>query len=117
MKTRLDHVSASESGDYYQVLFEGEEDGEGAYLLMQRQFEDPDGGLCYLESHDEDYTGHFKVVRAALGRKRLCLELGRKDAAEVEVTFKTGEQNYHEVARIMRIMIPCLEVVETKDAC
>ena len=43
MKIRLDHASASESGDYFQVLFESEEDGEGEYLLIQRQFEDRDG--------------------------------------------------------------------------
>jgi hypothetical protein len=69
MKIRLDHVSASESGDYFQVLFESEEDGEGEYLLIQRQFEDPDDARCYIEAHDEDYIGHFKVVRASLARK------------------------------------------------
>lgn len=117
MKIRLDHVSASESGDYYQVLFEAEEDGDGAYVLIQRQFEDPDGGLCYVEAHDEAYIGHFKVVRAALDRNRFCLELPRREAAEVEVTFKATDRNYNDVVRIMRIMIPCIEVVDTKDAC
>ena len=116
MKTRLDHVSASESGDYYQVLFKAEKDG-AAYLLIQRQFEDPDRGFCYLESHDQDYIGHFKVVRARLERNRFCLKLGRKGAAEIEVTFRTTERNYKDIARIMRIMIPCLEVMETKDTC
>ena len=116
MKIRLNHVSASESGDYFQVLFQAEEDGDGPYVLVQRQFEFPDGGLCYLESHDEDYIGHFKVVRAALARTRFFLELQRKPGAEVEVTFKTTEQNYNDVVRIMRIMIPCLEVVDAEDA-
>ncbi len=123
MKIRLDHVSASESGEYFQVIFKAEEDGDGAYVLIQRQFEDDDGGFCYLETHDEDYIGHFKVARAALDRNRFCLHLRRKQAAEVEVTFKTTDQNYNHVARIMRIMIPCLaagisgEVVDTEDAC
>jgi len=40
----------------------------------------------------------------------------RTEAAEVEVTFKTTDQNYNHVARIMRIMIPFLEVVDTRDA-
>ena len=114
MKIRLDHASASESGDYSQVLFE--DDGDGAYVLIQRQFEDDDGGLCYLESHDETYIGHFHVVRAALDRHRFRLELRRQEAAEVEVTFETTDQNYNEVARVMRIMIPCVKVVDTKDA-
>lgn len=117
MKIRIDHVSTSESGDYFQVLFEAEKDSDGAYVLIQRQFEDPDGGLCYIETHDEDYIGHFKVVRASLARNRFCLELARRQAREVEVTFATTDQTYHELRRVMRIMIPCLEVVDTQDAC
>ena len=117
MKIRLDHVSASESGDYFQVLFESEEDGEGEYVLIQRQFEDPDGGRCYIEAHDEDYIGHFKVVRASLARNRFFLELRRKQAAVVEVTFNTTDQNYNDVAKVMRIMIPYLEVLDAQDAC
>ena len=117
MKIRLDHLSAAQSGDYFQVLFEAEEDGDGAYVLLQRQFEDPDGGVCYLETHDENYIGHFKVARASLARNRFWLELRRSRAAEVEVTFEATDQEYRDVARIMRIMIPGLEVVDTQDAC
>lgn len=62
MEIRVNHISGSESGDYFQVLFEAEKDCDGAYLLIQRQFEDPDSGLCYFETQDENYIGHFKVV-------------------------------------------------------
>lgn len=110
VKIQLDHVSAAESGDYYQVHFGAANDGDGAYVLIQRQFEDDDGGLCYLETHDQDYIGHFKVVRATLDRHRFCLELRRKKSSKVEVTFETNEPNYIEVSRILRIMIPCLAV-------
>jgi hypothetical protein len=110
VKIQLDHVSAEESGDYYQVHFEAADDGDGPYVLIQRQFEDVDGGLCYLETHDQDYIGHFKVVRATLDRNRFCLELRRKKFSKVEVTFKTNEPNYIEVSRILQIMIPCLAV-------
>ncbi len=70
-----------------------------------------DGGLCYLETHDQNYIGHFKVVRATVGRHRFWLELRRKASLQVEVMFKTNEPNYIEVSRILRIMIPCLAVV------
>ena len=33
------------------------------------------------------------------------------------MTFKTTDQNYNDVERIMRVMIPCLEVVKGRDAC
>jgi hypothetical protein len=92
------------------VLFEGELDGAEAYVLIQRQFELPDGGLCYVESHDKDYIGHFKVTHAELGRNRLFLKLARRTAAELEVVFNTTDQNWRQVARIMRIMIPRLRV-------
>jgi hypothetical protein len=57
------HVSTSEDGDYYGAIFESEKDGEGAspYLIIQRQFEDDDGGVCYIETHDENYRGHFRL--------------------------------------------------------
>jgi hypothetical protein len=111
VKIQLDHVSASEDGDYYQVHFGAAHDGDGPYVLVQRQFEDPDGGLCYLETHDQDYIGHFKVVRATLDPHRFSLELRRQKFSKVEVTFNTDEPNYIEVSRILRIMIPYLAVV------
>ncbi len=117
MKIQVDHVSAAESGDYFQVLFEAQEDGNGAFVLIQRQFEDADRGHCYIEAHDENYIGHFRVRRASLTRDRFLLELQRSQAAEVEVTFKTTDQNYCDVARVLQIMIPCLEVLDAKDAC
>ncbi|HEY5283261.1 MAG TPA: hypothetical protein VIM14_10765 [Polyangia bacterium] len=89
------------------------DDGNGPYLLVQRQFEDDDGGLCYFETHDQDYIGHFKVVRATLDRHRFCLELRRKKFSTIEVTFKATEENYMEVSRILRIMIPGLAVAGT----
>ena len=42
MNIQLDHVSAAESGDYYQVHFGPADDGDGPYVLIQRQFEDAD---------------------------------------------------------------------------
>jgi len=48
------------------------------YLLVQRQFDDDDGGVCYIETLDHDtYTGHirprlieFTPVRLAFDRRR-----------------------------------------------
>jgi len=60
MRFRAKNVSASENGDYYQVAFENRDaagdaadvDGpDSPYLLIQCQFEDPDGGECYQSLH------------------------------------------------------------------
>jgi hypothetical protein len=55
MRFHAKYVSAAEAGDYYQVSFETEDPSDDAtnppgldcpYLIIQRQFEIPDGGLC-----------------------------------------------------------------------
>ena len=59
-------TSAFGDGDYYQAMFEAEQDTDdpdSPYLLIQRQFEDPDDNRCYIEMHDEKYCGHFLLRR------------------------------------------------------
>jgi hypothetical protein len=116
MKIHVGYVSPSEAGDYYQVLFEerdpdSEQDSpDGKYLLVQRQFEMPDEGRIYVESHDQDFVGQFKVVKARLKPKWFCLTLSRKTFASIEVTFETSPENYAEVKRVLSVMIPNIEL-------
>src|SRR5438477_12830145 len=68
MQFHANHVSTSVSGDgdYYQAMFQAEQDTDdpdSPYLLIQRQFEDPDDHWCYVETHDEKYCGHFLLRR------------------------------------------------------
>ncbi len=122
MKLHARYMSASEAGDYYQVLFEErdpdvEQDSpEGKYLLIQRQFEMPDGGRIYVESHDEDSIGHFKVVTARLNPRCLSLTLSRKRSASIEVSFDSSPENYAEVKRVLRVMIPNIELLNEEQS-
>jgi hypothetical protein len=86
MRFRAKYVSASENGDYYQVVFENTDPASDAadadghdspYLLIQRQFEDPDRGVCYDETHDEAYIGHFRLHSIEFNPSRLLLEIAR----------------------------------------
>src|SRR5712671_2893151 len=55
----------------FQVSFDNEDPSDDdldlsppdhPYLLVQRQFKDDDGGVCYIETLDHDtYTGHFRL--------------------------------------------------------
>ena len=59
MHLHANYVSTSVFGvgDYCQATFEVEQDADdpgSAYLLIQRQFEDPDDNWCYVETHDEN---------------------------------------------------------------
>jgi hypothetical protein len=76
MHFHANYVSTSVfgDGDYYQATFEAEQDADdpdSPYLLIQRQFEDPDDHLCYIETHDEKYCGHFRLQRVD-SRRRSC---------------------------------------------
>ena len=80
MRFHANHVSTSISGDYYQALFEYSEDArdpDSPYLLVQRQFEEPDAGECYIETHDEKYTGHFGLRRIEFVPNRILIEFDR----------------------------------------
>jgi len=72
LRLQANHVSIEESGgEFFQISFDSEARDEDdfdlsepdhPYLLVQRQFEDDDGGVCYIETHDHDtYAGHFRL--------------------------------------------------------
>ena len=93
-------VSASASGgEYFQVLFEREQDGDRAYFLIQRQFEIPDDGTCYVETHIPEACGHFRIRFAELDRNRFRIELPGKK--EWDITFETDDDNYEKVKSIL----------------
>jgi hypothetical protein len=112
MRFRAKYVSASENGDYYQVAFEntdpaGDADVDGPdspYLLIQRQFEDPDGGRCYVETHDEGYIGHFRLRSIEFSPSRLLVEIARDRNNRIEVIFDIGQFEFEEVRRVIDII-------------
>ena len=116
MKFRAKHVSIGESGgEYFQVSFDNEDPSDDdldlslpdqPYLLVQRQFEDDDGGVCYVETHDHDtYTGHYRLRLIEFTPTRLAFEIVRKDNKYVEVAFDDlNAKRFSEVKRIVNII-------------
>jgi hypothetical protein len=75
------------------------------YLVVQRQFEDDDGGVCYIETHDHDtYTGHFRLRLIEFTPTRLAFEIARTDHKYVEVTYDLDAKQFGEVQRIVHIV-------------
>jgi len=81
-------VTTSEAGDCFQVLFEGIPDSDERYVLVQRQFESPDGGnaasrptartsVDILGSESRSYRG-VDSMKAILAVRRSLKPLGRK---------------------------------------
>lgn len=107
MRFQAKHVSTSDSGDYFQALFEAVEDAsdhDSPYLLIQRQFEDPDGGQCYIETHDENYIGHFRVHRIEFSSSRIVIEIDRPRDNLVEVALAMTAHDFEQAARVVDII-------------
>ncbi len=114
MRFHANHVSAGESGgDYFQISFDNESDSTGdndslkvdhPYLIVQRQFEDDDGGVCYIETHDHvTYAGHFHLQLIEFTPKRIAFELSRTDNKYIEVTYDLDAARFSDVNRIVQI--------------
>jgi len=116
MKITLNYLSVSISCDYYQVSFDAKKDNgsdeitDDPYFLMQRQFEMPDGGKVYIESHDENYMGHFLVSKATLQMEKIHLELKRPKYSNIEISFKATEKEFKKLHSAMKKMIPRINV-------
>ena len=97
---------ASSGGEYFQILFTIGEDTDGPYFLIQRQFESYDGGLLYIESHEQTLCGHFKIRAAHLDGNMLRLELASKPTKIVQIRFQADARPANQLRRVLRIMIP-----------
>ena len=115
MRLHANHVSVGESGDeYFQVSFDSEAPSDDdfdlsgpdhPYLVVQRQFEDDDSGVCYIETHDHDtYTGHFRLRLIEFTPTRLAFEIARTDHKYVEVIYELDAKRFGEVQRIVHIV-------------
>jgi hypothetical protein len=103
---RCEHVSVSEAGDGFQVLFEKKSDSEEGYVLVQRHFEFPDNGKCYLETDDQEFCGHFRFRSARLSGNRFEIVFGIWPFREIRVFFRATDSVYADVQRVLQIMIP-----------
>jgi hypothetical protein len=67
-------------------------------LSFSGKFEDEDGGVCYIETHDHDtYSGHFRLRLIRFTPTRFAFAIARKDNKYVEVTYNSGAQRFDEV--------------------
>ena len=115
MRFHAKFISVGESrGEYFAVSFDNEDPSnndfnlsgvEDPYLIVQRQFEDDDGGFCYIETHDQDtYSGHFRLRLIRFTPTRFAFEIAREDHKYVEVTYDLDAKQFDEVRRIVYII-------------
>ena len=90
-----------------QATFQAEQDTDdpdSPYLLIQRQFEDPDENWCYIETHDEKYCGHFLLCHVDFTPQKLTIELDRPRDNLVSVTFAMAATEFAEASRVVEII-------------
>ncbi len=95
------------AGDYYQAMFDADEEADdphSPYLLIQRQFEDPDDHLCCVETHDEKCTGHFFLRRVEFILHGLSIELDRPNDNLLNATFTMAPSDFEEASRVVKII-------------
>ena len=96
----------SAGGEYFQVLFSDVDDSDEFYFLIQRQFESDDGGLLYVETHEQTLCGRFKIKNAELGRSLFRVDLVRQPAETIEIEFQADHYQHKQLERVLKIMIP-----------
>jgi hypothetical protein len=114
MRFHANHISTSIAGDYAQVLFEAKQDTANSdcpYLVLQPQSKTPDGGECYIETHNKNYCGHFRLCRVEFTPEELSIEFDRPIDNVIDVTFHMTIADFKQAARVVktirRLKSPC----------
>ena len=105
-----DHASATESGDYLQVLFEETQDGDARYILIQSQLEFPQDYDVKIEADGGDWYAELRVDHATLDRQKLIID-GRDNDEQVRISVQHGadDETYAELKRVLLIMLPAID--------
>ena len=105
-----DHASATESGDYLQVLFEETQDGDARYILIQSQFEFPQDYDVKIEADGGDWYAELRVDQATLDRQHLVID-GRDNDEQVRISVRhaADDETYAELKRVLLIMLPAID--------
>jgi hypothetical protein len=105
MRFQANYISTSIAGDYCQAMFAADKDTgdpDSPYLLLQPQFEIPDRGACYIETHDRNYAGHFLVRRVEFTPEKLSIEFDRPMDNLIDVTFDLTIADFKKVSRVLK---------------
>lgn len=118
MQFHAPKVSASVSGDYYQ-LYLGPVDDEdadphevrGPYLLVQREFE-MSARKCYIETENENDVGHFIVTLVEFSPTVLSFHILRAGDSHVEISFALDASEFEKVRRVAEVIFGLREPEE-----
>jgi hypothetical protein len=106
-----DHASASESGDYCEVLFEKSEDNDDFYVLIQSQYEFHQACDVIVETDAGEWFAELVVERATLDQQRLLIDGSDKEkAVRIIVYYSADDGTYADLMHVLKIMLPDIDV-------
>jgi hypothetical protein len=105
-------VSASEEGDYFQIHFEEGLGDDTQYLLIQRQFEDYDGGKCYVEDDALLMVEHYKILEATLTLTYFEIKFESEDNDRAFIYHKMTDEEFAEAKKVLKIIHPAVSIIE-----
>jgi uncharacterized protein VirK/YbjX len=105
-------VSASEAGDYFQIHFEEGLGDDTQYLLIQRQFEDYDGGVCYVEDDELLMVDHYKILKAKLTRTYFEIKFKSEEKDSAFIYHTMTDEEFAEAKKVLKIIHPAVSIIE-----
>jgi hypothetical protein len=103
--TEISHSEDLEGRDYFQVLFKAGADHADGYVLLQRQFEMPDGGKSYFECDEFERTGHYVIKHARLDRNSLTILIPGDKGGKWEIQFEINDERYEALKEVLGIVL------------
>ncbi|MCD4788857.1 MAG: hypothetical protein K8R37_02560 [Bacteroidales bacterium] len=114
LKTKSVEISDEPLG--CQVIFSDTEPqfdkNEKKYILIQKFFDDDideTENYCYIESHDDRITDHYKKLEATLKKNYLELKLKQKI---IKIYFEIEEKQFTELKSVLKIILHGLVKIE-----
>jgi hypothetical protein len=92
------------------VAEEGTDDPNRTYILIQRQFEKPDGGKCYGEATDEKNIGQFLLHHVVFTPEKLSTESDRLGDNLISVTFDMAVSDFRKASLVVKIISHIIRV-------
>jgi len=91
--------------EYFQVLFKEQDEPGVKYVLLQRQFEIPDGGFCYFECDEIERSGSHVIKKSKLSRERFEIDVPGEDGGKWVVKFELDDRRFEELKEVLQIIL------------
>lgn len=110
------YASATEAGDYYQVLFAETNPGDARYILIQSQFEFPENFDVKVETNNGEWYAELIVDCSTLNRHRLEIN-GSNDGEPVciVINHSANDETYAELKLVLKTMLPDIDIRNESD--